>query len=165
MDGRPSAVFGWSWIALGLVLGLVLGIFALGGPVSPPPALADYAGLPRRLLRLSHIACVALGALNVLAAREPATGRCGALRAGRLLLAAGSALLPPALALAAFFPGALYLAPLPALLAASGTAAVAWSRLPPPARAARWRPIRRALARAGLASGPESRGYVLEARR
>lgn len=56
-----NELFGWVWITLGFVAGAVLGMF-----FHHEDWLGGYSSFPRRLLRLGHIAMVALGGLNVL---------------------------------------------------------------------------------------------------
>lgn len=55
-----NATLGWSLVIVGFVWGAVLG---LGFQRSD--YLGGYQSFPRRLLRLGHIACIALGAFNV----------------------------------------------------------------------------------------------------
>jgi hypothetical protein len=118
---------GWTWIALAMVSGLILGSFAFGGPLPAPKRFADYAGLPRRLLRLSHISLLALGALNLLYAREAVDLEAGlARRIGGLLLW-GSVLLPLTLALGAFIPETRLLAGIPAVLLTVGAVSMAFA--------------------------------------
>ncbi|TAL52265.1 MAG: hypothetical protein EPN86_05345 [Nanoarchaeota archaeon] len=64
VDAKTNIKFGWLWIFLGFVLGLVLGLFAFNGPLQVPAQFMDYTSLPRRLLRLSHISFIGLGFLN-----------------------------------------------------------------------------------------------------
>lgn len=56
-----NELFGWAWITFGFVTGAVLGMF-----FHHEDWLGGYSSFPRRLLRLGHIAMVALGVLNVL---------------------------------------------------------------------------------------------------
>ena len=123
-----NARFGWISIAAGVLLGLALGLFSFDGPLAAPETLRDYGGLPRRLLRLSHIAFIALGALNVIYAREPGPGGSRTGPGGKPLLV-GSALLPPALALAAFFPAVRFAVGPPAVLVALGCVLIASGNL------------------------------------
>lgn len=58
-----NEAFGWSWIALGFVSGAALGL-----RFHQADWLGGYNSLRRRLLRLGHIAMVALGLMNVLVA-------------------------------------------------------------------------------------------------
>lgn len=56
-----NEAFGWSWIVLGFLAGGLLGTgFERDG------FLGGYDSLRRRLLRLGHIAMIALGVLNIL---------------------------------------------------------------------------------------------------
>lgn len=56
-----NEVFGWVLITLGLLTGTVLGLF-----FTREDWLGGYSALPRRLVRLGHIALLGLGLLNVL---------------------------------------------------------------------------------------------------
>ena len=123
-----NASFGWASIAAGVLLGLALGLYSFDGPLAAPEVLRDYGGLPRRLLRLSHIAFIALGALNVIYAREPGPGGSRTEPGGKSLLV-GSALLPPVLALAAFFPMIRFAVGPPAVLVALGCVLIASDKL------------------------------------
>src|SRR5262249_41019939 len=87
--------FRWFAVAPGTVFGRVVGRWSFQGPLAAPAGLEDYAGLPRRLLRLSHIACIALGALNVILSVDRQVGGGRAARAGGSLLLWGSIGLPP----------------------------------------------------------------------
>jgi hypothetical protein len=62
--GRKNISFGWSWILAGIILGAVMGMWSFNGPFSSP--VGDYTALPRRMLRLSHIAFIALAIINIL---------------------------------------------------------------------------------------------------
>lgn len=55
-----SAGIGWSLISAGIVAGAIIGLLA-----QRDDWLGGYSSRPRRLLRLGHIALVALGGLNV----------------------------------------------------------------------------------------------------
>jgi len=68
--GRRNRLFGWTLFLIGIVYGMGLGTFAFQGPLVPPERFADYASLPRRLIRFAHIACMALGMVNVLYGHE-----------------------------------------------------------------------------------------------
>ncbi len=56
-----NLAFGWLWITLGFASGLLLGLF-----FHRDDWLGGYASFRRRMLRLGHIAAVALGAINIL---------------------------------------------------------------------------------------------------
>ena len=131
MSRDSHTAFGWTSIALGIGMGLVLGLWSFGGPLEAPYGLEDYASLPRRLIRLSHIAFVALGALNVLFAVSMPETTGSARRRGGALLLFGSAFLPPLLAVSAFVPSAAPACALPAVSAGAGAALIAadaWQR-------------------------------------
>jgi hypothetical protein len=68
--GRRNRLFGWSLFLIGVVYGMALGTFVFNGPAPAPERFADYASLPRRLIRFAHIACMALGMVNVLYGHE-----------------------------------------------------------------------------------------------
>ncbi len=56
-----NVTFGWLWISLGFLTGLLLGL-----GFHKAEFLGGYASLRRRMVRLGHIACVMLGVLNIL---------------------------------------------------------------------------------------------------
>jgi hypothetical protein len=110
-------------IAASMALGAVLGLWSFGGPVPPPPGFQAFDDLPRRLVRLAHIAAIALPVLNLLyvpwvrrARLSPAVRRRGC----RLLLF-GTVALPSLLLLAAAWSPGRYALPVPvaALIAAT----------------------------------------------
>lgn len=53
-------LFAWTWILLGLLVGLLLGLF-----FARDDWLGGYGSWPRRLVRLGHIAFVGTGLLNL----------------------------------------------------------------------------------------------------
>lgn len=69
----PNEAFGWAWVAVGLTAGAWLGMH-----FQKPDFLGGYQSYPRRLVRLGHIACVALGLTNVLFAHSAARWTAGA---------------------------------------------------------------------------------------
>jgi len=109
---------GWTLILLGLASGAALGIF-----FDREDFLGGYASLRRRLVRLGHVALVALGMLNVLVASFPAPGLDGGLAlASSAALLSGAALMPLACFLAAWRPALKPLFALPVLLLATSVA-------------------------------------------
>lgn len=102
--GRRLRLIGWSLFLIGIVYGMLLGTFAFGGPLAAPERFADYASLPRRLVRLAHIACMALGIVTALYGHElrhlglDARWR----RIGARSMVAAGVLMPTFLTLAAF---------------------------------------------------------------
>jgi hypothetical protein len=108
---------GWTSLATGAVTGLVLGLWSFGGPVPVPEWIGDYDALPRRLLRLGHIAFFGLGILNIMLARHLGRPR-GFSSHGRLALGAmnfGNVFLPITLIIAAAVEPAKYLMSVPAM--------------------------------------------------
>lgn len=128
-----NRALGWCCCTFGVAIGLVLGLWSFDGPVPAPALLADYGATPRRLVRLAHIAWIALGMLNVLFAREAPLLRLGpaALRVASRALAIGNVALPVALTLAALWPPAKYLLGPPALCVLLGLGLTAFGTLKP----------------------------------
>jgi hypothetical protein len=128
--GNLNAAVGWSGIALGLAAALWIGLWAFAGPFPAPHGFESYDALPRRLLRLAHIAAVAVGVLNVLLARE--LPRLALPESWKRVCSALAIAAWPGLALvlgvAAFVPGAKYALPAGAVaLTVSMTIAAAGS--------------------------------------
>lgn len=120
--GRANIRVAWWMIGVSMAVGAVLGLWSFGGPVTPPPGFRAFDDLPRRLVRLGHIAAIALPALNLLYVPWMARSRWGAARrrAGCRLLLFGTVGLPSLLMAAAFWDPGRYLLPIPvaALIAA-----------------------------------------------
>ena len=57
----PNLIFAWLWILLGLITGMVLGLFFRG-----ENWLGGYGSFKRRMYRLGHISFFGLGAVNLL---------------------------------------------------------------------------------------------------
>ncbi|MFD0981518.1 hypothetical protein [Tropicimonas aquimaris] len=90
---------------------------SFGGPIPVPEMVGDYDALPRRLLRLGHIAFFGLGILNIMLARQLGS-RHRSEASMRLALGAmnfGNVGLPLTLIGAAFFEPAKYLMSVPAM--------------------------------------------------
>ena len=117
--GHRHRLFGWSLFLVGILYGLALGSFVFDGPVAAPERFADYASLPRRLIRFAHIACMALGMVNVLYGHEIDRLRVSdhwrRIGSGGLILA--GTLMPVLLTLSAFQIGWKWGLPLPGLAA------------------------------------------------
>ena len=62
--GRKNIKFGWLWILVGIFVGAIMSMWSFNGPFVSP--VGDYDSLPRRMLRLSHIAFIALAMINIL---------------------------------------------------------------------------------------------------
>lgn len=108
--GRANVVVAWWMIAASTTGGAVLGLWSFGGPVPAPAGFALYDDLPRRLMRLAHIAGVALPALNLLYVPCMLRSRWSeaSRRVGCRLLLFGTVALPALLALTAFWAPARY---------------------------------------------------------
>jgi hypothetical protein len=105
---------GWILILCGFASGAALGL-----GFHRESFLGGYASLRRRLLRLAHIALIALGALNVLYALMPFAGSSdGAQRIASAALIVGSLAMPATCALVAAAPRLrpLFVFPVSALL-------------------------------------------------
>lgn len=67
--GHLNIVFGWAWMNLGFVSGLIMGVkaeqFGLNTLDEGPTWMGGYGSVPRRLLRLGHIAFIMLSLLNI----------------------------------------------------------------------------------------------------
>jgi hypothetical protein len=113
--GSANVQTAWWMIGASMALGAVLGLWSFGGPLPPPPGFQGFDDLPRRLVRLSHIAAIALPALNLLYVPWMARSRWGGStrRAGCRLLLFGTVALPTFLMLAAFWSPGRYLLPIP----------------------------------------------------
>jgi hypothetical protein len=120
--GHANIRVAWWMIGASMVVGAVLGLWSFGGPVVPPPGFRAFDDLPRRLVRLGHIAAIALPALNLLYVPWVARSRWSEARrrAGCRLLLFGTLGLPSLLMVAAFWDPGRYLLPIPvaALIAA-----------------------------------------------
>jgi hypothetical protein len=120
--GRANVRVAWWMIGGSMAVGAVLGLWSFGGPVTPPPGFRAFDDLPRRLVRLGHIAAIVLPALNLLYVPWMARSRwrSSTRRAGCRLLLFGTVALPSLLMLAAFWSPGRYLLPIPvtALIAA-----------------------------------------------
>ena len=58
--------WGWATMVLGILSGSALGMFAFAGPFRAPKGWEDYTSLTRRMVRLAHIAFVALPMISIL---------------------------------------------------------------------------------------------------
>lgn len=125
-----NRAIGFTSLLIGVATGMIIGLWSFGGPLPVPDGIGDYGELPRRFLRLGHIAFFGLGLINLTIA-----GHCCRLNFDQtarqrtlMLINLGNIGLPPLLLLAAWQPVLLYLMPVPVLcvfaaLALSTTAA------------------------------------------
>jgi hypothetical protein len=107
---------GWASLAIGVAVGLVIGLWSFDGPLPVPSWLGDYGDTSRRLVRLGHIAFIGLGLVDILIERELARSSLSA--AARSVaswaMAAGNAMLPVALFAAALYRPVKYVMAVPA---------------------------------------------------
>lgn len=62
-----NEIYGWIFVLGGLVMGLVMGV-----KFQREDWLGGYSAFPRRMVRLAHVALVALGMLNIQFAQSAA---------------------------------------------------------------------------------------------
>jgi hypothetical protein len=107
----------WTSILLGAVSGLALGLWSFGGPFPTPEWIGSYDALPRRFLRLAHVALFALGMLHLMVCRQlSATPTSPTLnRLALRTMAFGNIGMPLALFAAAWWEPLKYVTPFPAL--------------------------------------------------
>lgn len=113
-----NVLFGWAWMCLGFVSGMILGLRAEG-----EEWLGGYASVTRRYLRLGHVAFIALSVINILYGKE-----LGAItlpvhikNIGSYLMIFGAIGVPLTCISAAFFRKTKYFLPLPALALLAGS--------------------------------------------
>lgn len=129
MHGARNVRGGLVLLFVGVAGGLLMAVYAFEPIVPPPAGLARYDDLPRRLIRLAHIAAVMLPLINI--ALGPWLDRLRLSRrlagAASWLLLAGAIGLPSALVLQALVPvtGRLHLSGIPAVAFVAGLAIVA----------------------------------------
>ena len=117
VDPSLNRAIGFTSLLLGVASGMIVGLWSFGGPVPVPEAIGDYADLPRRFLRLGHIAFFGLGLINLAIAghwRRLELGR-PAVRRALWFMNLGNLGLPPLLLAAAWQPVLLYLMPAPVI--------------------------------------------------
>jgi hypothetical protein len=69
-DYSRNRLVGWTSLAVGVAVGLVIGLWSFDGPMRPPAWIGEYADTSRRLVRLGHIAFIGLGLIDILIERE-----------------------------------------------------------------------------------------------
>jgi hypothetical protein len=117
----------WWLVAGGMLLGAVVGLWSFGEPVPAPKGFENYGDVPRRLVRLAHIAMIALPLLYLEYVRHAARLAPRQRELGSRLMLAGMTLLPATLALAAFVPVLLYALPVPVTCLLSGVVLLAFA--------------------------------------
>ena len=124
---RATAI-AWGSILAGALSGMVMGLWSFDGPFPTPEWIGDYDALPRRFLRLAHVAMFALGVLHMMVARQitttPTRPRLDHL--GLHAMAAGNVLMPTILIAAAVWEPFKYLTPIPSLAISTALAIAAY---------------------------------------
>lgn len=119
---------GWTSLAVGIAVGLVIGLWSFDGPMATPAWVGEYTDTSRRLLRLGHIAFIGLGLLSILLAAE--LGRSSLSARGRQmasrLMVAGNVFLPVLLVGASIWRPLKYLMGLPATCVFVAMVLAAW---------------------------------------
>ncbi len=107
---------GWTSLAVGALVGMVLGLWSFDGPFPVPGWIGAYDSTPRRLLRLGHIAFFGLGILNILLAHHMSHFRLGtgSRRTASICMNFGNVFLPLTLIAASIYLPLKYLMTIPA---------------------------------------------------
>lgn len=63
--GQLNVHWGWIWMVLGIASGSLIGMWSFSGPMKTPKGQENYDDLPRRMIRLAHIACFMLPLINI----------------------------------------------------------------------------------------------------
>ncbi len=115
--GEINILFGWAWMCVGFLSGMILGLRAEG-----EQWFGGYASLTRRYLRLAHVAFVALSIINILYGKELGTIDLPNhfKNIGSALMIFGAAGVPLACISAAFLRKTRYLLPVPATAVLTG---------------------------------------------
>ncbi len=114
--GKKNISFGWIWILSGIIIGAIMGMWSFNGPLASP--VGDYTSLPRRLLRLSHIAFIALAVINILYGYEidKIKAKEKLKKIGSNFMIYGAVLMPLILLMSVFFEVFKYLTVIPTTL-------------------------------------------------
>jgi hypothetical protein len=68
--GDRNIVWGWVVMILGALSGSILMAWSFDGPFPTPPGMTTYTDLPRRMVRLAHVAFFMLPLINVNIGRD-----------------------------------------------------------------------------------------------
>ena len=126
--GRSNRAVAWTGICLGAGSGMIMGLWAFDGPLSPPARSVDYGDTSRRLLRLGHIAFFGIGYLNLLLAWDLPSFGLGqrAKQVAARCMNFANLFLPLTLMAAAAYQPFKYLLPVPATSVVVALCLVAW---------------------------------------
>ena len=62
---KAMVSFAWAWMATGIFIGLLFGLYSFEGPLPEPKAIGEYSSCSRRLLRLGHVAFIMLPLISM----------------------------------------------------------------------------------------------------
>lgn len=124
MELTVNQSFGWLWIHLGIVTGMLLGMFFLR-----PGFLGGYASPRRRLVRLGHISFIGMGVINVLFGLSVPEITARNLEVASVALIVAAASMPLVCGLVAWRPLFFALFVVPVTAALLGTGVMAWEFL------------------------------------
>ena len=120
----PNLAFGWIWILVGFVSGMLIGL-----RFHDERWLGGYGSHPRRMIRLGHVSFLGLGFVNILWALSAPHMRLGApwMSLAAATLVVGAVTMPLCCGLMAWRPALkpLFAVPVASLLVGAALAAVA----------------------------------------
>ena len=62
---KMMVAFAWGWMAFGIFIGLIIGMWSFDGPAPTPAIVGDYDSCARRLIRLGHVAFIMLPLISM----------------------------------------------------------------------------------------------------
>ena len=62
---NSMVAFAWGWMAFGIFVGLIIGMWSFDGPAPTPKIVGDYDSCARRLIRLGHVAFIMLPLISM----------------------------------------------------------------------------------------------------
>ena len=118
VSGNLNIIFGWCWINIGFIMGMVMGM-----KFEKANWLSGYASWERRMLRLSHVAFIFLSILNIVYGHELINVNLSASwkQAGSILIIIGAIGIPTVVFTAAFYKKILYWLAIPIIALTSST--------------------------------------------
>ena len=124
--GFWNILFGWCWINIGFIMGMVMGM-----KFKNPDWLGGYASWERRMLRLSHVAFIFLSILNIVYGHELANVQMSETlkQLGSILIIIGAIGIPTIVFTAAFYKKILYWLAVPIIALTASTIIMAMGYL------------------------------------
>ena len=62
---NKMVAFAWGWMAFGIFVGLIIGMWSFDGPAPTPSIVGPYDSTARRLIRLGHVAFIMLPLISM----------------------------------------------------------------------------------------------------